>query len=38
MKTIKQFDILRKNLGEQGVFDRIANFILKENSPNEKKM
>ena len=31
MKTIKQFDILRKNLGKQGVFDRIANFILREN-------
>ena len=31
MKTIKQFDILRKNLGRRGVFDRIANFILREN-------
>ena len=31
IKTINQFDILRKNLGKQGVFDRIANFILREN-------
>ena len=31
IKTINQFDILRKNLGRRGVFDRIANFILREN-------
>ena len=31
IKTIKHFDSLRKNLGRRGVFDRIANFILREN-------
>ena len=31
MKTVKHFDALRKNLGQRGVFDRIANFILREN-------
>ena len=31
MKTIKHFDALQKNLGQKGVFDRIANFILREN-------
>jgi len=29
METIKHFDKLRKNLGQQGVFDRIADFILR---------
>ena len=28
MESIKHFGKLRKNLGQQGVFDRIANFIL----------
>jgi len=31
IKTVKHFDTLRKNLGQRGVFDRIANFILQEN-------
>ena len=31
MKTVRHFDALRKNLGQRGVFDRIANFILREN-------
>ena len=31
LKTVKNFDTLRKNLGQRDVFHRIANFILQEN-------